>query len=74
MLNRHGQNIRIMNALTFCAHSPKSERNAPLPSNLTRDMREAGEAKGKLFLTGFPLSTNLTHSPPPFCTSAEYVP
>ena len=48
-----------MKAWTFCAHSPRSERNSPLPSNLMREIFEPGEAKGKLFLAGFPLLMQL---------------
>ena len=49
---RRIQNIRIMKPRTFSAHSPTSERNAPLPSNLMREIFEPGVANGK-FWTGF---------------------
>ncbi len=40
-----------MKARTFCVHSPRSERNSPLPSNLMREIFEPGVANGK-FWTG----------------------
>ena len=44
-----------MKAWTCCAHSPTSERNAPLPSNLMREIFEPGVANVKFWtgLTGF---------------------
>ena len=52
VLNGCDYRICIMKARTFCVHSPTSERNAPLPSNLTREIFEPGVANGK-FWTGF---------------------
>ena len=52
VLNGCDYRICIMKARTFSAHSPTSERNAPLPSNLMREIFEPGVANGK-FWTGF---------------------
>ena len=52
VLNGCDYRICIIKARTFSAHSPTSERNAPLPSNLMREIFEPGVANGK-FWTGF---------------------